>query len=162
MCSRNKMMQDTLASWISGQKKDGKRIDVWIDGLCEPVNPGGTACIGYIIRDHESIVAGGSYIIGKGVGMTNNVAEYTALIYVLREVKRLRLQKELLVIKSDSQLLVNQMNRKWKVKAALIVPLYKLAKDLATGLNYRMEWIPREENEEADRLTRLAYKSSLK
>jgi ribonuclease HI len=159
---KEQMMQGTLSSWISGQKKDGKQIDVWIDGLCEPVNPGGTACIGYVIKDDGATIAEGSYIIGEGVGMTCNVAEYTALIYVLKEVKRLRLQNELLMIKSDSTLLVNQMNRKWKVKAPLILPLHKLANDLATGLNYRIEWIPREENEEADRLTRLAYERSLK
>ena len=43
------------------------------------------------------------------------------------------------MIRSDSQLLVNQMNGKWEVKAPLIAPLYKLAKDLATGLNYRID-----------------------
>jgi ribonuclease HI len=50
----------------------------------------------------------------------------------------------------------------WSVKASLILPLYKVAKNLVNGLHYRIEWVPREENEEADRLTRLAYKKSLK
>lgn len=155
-------MKETLASWTNSPKKDEKSINVWIDGLCEPINPGGTACVGYVIKKDDVTIADGSDVIGKGEGMTNNVAEYTALIYALKEVKRLRLENELLTIRSDSQLLVNQMNRKWAVKASLIIPLYKITKDLANGLNYQIEWIPREENEEADRLTRLAYERSLK
>ena len=102
-------------------------------------------------------IAEGSYVIGKGVGMTNNVAEYTALIYVLKEIRRRGLEKEIVMIRSDANLLVNQMNGKWAVNAPLIVPLHKTAKDLANGLNYQIAWIPREENEEADKLTRLAY-----
>jgi ribonuclease HI len=155
-------MKETLTSWTNSPKKDEKSINIWIDGLCEPINPGGTACIGFVIKKDGVTIAEGSHVIGKGVGMTNNVAEYTALIYALREIKRLRLENELLTIRSDSQLLVNQMNRKWEVKAPLIKPLYKIAKDLANGLNYQIEWIPREENEEADMLTRLAYEKSLK
>lgn len=142
--------------------KGRKQIDIWIDGACEPVNPGGTGCVGYVIKSDGTIIAKQSSIIGKGVGMTSNVAEYTALIYALQKVKQLGLQNELLTIKSDSQLLVNQMNRKWKVKAPLIVPLHKSASELVKDLNYRIEWVPREENEEADRLTRLAYEKSLK
>ncbi len=54
-------------------------IVVHIDGLCEPVNPGGTATFGYVIRDDSgSILASKSGIVGKGPTMTNNVAEYTA------------------------------------------------------------------------------------
>jgi ribonuclease HI len=142
-------------------------IEIWIDGLCQPVNPGGTACYGYIIKRNRKAVDKNCGVIGIGKNMTNNVAEYTALICALREVKRQRLQNELVenelvVIKSDSKLLVNQMNRKWKVKAPLIKPLYKQANDLAALLNYRIEWVPREENQEADRLARIAYERSQK
>lgn len=154
-------MQEALTSWTGSHKKEEKSIDVWIDGLCGPVNPGGTACIGYVIKNGGVTIVEGAYVVGKGVEMTNNVAEYTALIYALKEIKRLGLENKFLTIRSDSQLLVNQMNRKWAVKAPLIVSLYKLAKDLVNRLHYRVEWIPREENEEADRLTRLAYERSL-
>lgn len=155
-------MRETLSRWTNSPKKDEKSINIWIDGLCEPINPGGTASVGYVIKKNDVTIAEGSDVIGKGQGMTNNVAEYTALIYALKEVKRLKLENELLTIRSDSQLLVNQMNRKWAVKAPLIIPLYKIAKDLANGLNIQLEWVSREENEEADRLTRIAYERSLK
>ena len=151
-------MQNTLTNWTN-HKKDEKTIDIWIDGLCEP-NPYGKGCIGYVIKDNGVTIAKGSYVVGEGAEMTNNVAEYQALIYALREIRRLRLETKIIVIRSDSELLVKQMNRRWDVKAPLLLPLYALAKDLANGLHYRIEWIPREENEEADKLTRLAYEGN--
>jgi ribonuclease HI len=155
-------LKESLAIWFDSPKKDEKSINIWIDGLCEPINPGGTACIGFVIKKNGETIAKGCEVIGKGEGMTNNVAEYTALIYSLKEIKRLKLENEFLKIRSDSQLLVNQINRVWSVKAPLIIPLYKITKELANDLHYRIEWVPREENEEADKLTRLAYKRSLK
>ena len=102
------------------------------------------------------------FVVGKGESMTNNVAEYQALIHALIKIKRLCLCSDFIKIKSDSNLLVNEINRLWKVKAPLIVPLHITAKELLTGLHYHVEWIPREKNDEADRLTHLAYEKSLK
>ena len=136
-------------------------IEVWIDGLCEPVNPGGTACTGYVIKAKSETIALSSKVIGTGEGMTNNVAEYTALIYALQEIRKLKLDQEKILIRSDSKLLVEQMNGNWKVKAPLIIPLYHKAKGYAAGLDITIQWIPREENKEADQLTRLAYESNL-
>jgi ribonuclease HI len=136
-------------------------IEVWIDGLCEPFNPGGTACLGYVIKDKSETIARCHNVIGKGEGMTNNVAEYSALIHALQKIRKLDLEEEKIHLRSDSKLLVEQMNGNWKVKASLIIPLYHKAKELAAGLDIVIEWIPREENEEADKLTRLAYDSTL-
>lgn len=136
-------------------------IEVWIDGLCEPVNPGGTACIGYIIKQSWKTLAKGSEVIGTGEGMTNNVAEYTALIRALKEIRKLELEKEKVLVRSDSKLLVNQMNGNWKVKAPLVLPLYHKVKVLAAGIDLTIQWIPREENEEADGLARNAYERAL-
>ena len=137
-------------------------IEIWIDGSCEPINPGGTGCIGYIIKNNGATIAVGSQTVGKGEGMTNNVAEYYALIYALKEIRRLKLENEDVLVRSDSQLLVNQMNRKWKVHATHILRLVHEARNLAPLSRFRIEWISREENEEADQLARSAYKKSLK
>ena len=153
-------MQKTLANWTS-HEKDEKTIDVWIDGLCEP-NPGGIGCIGFVIKENGVAIAQGSCDVGKGPKMTNNVAEYQALIHALREIRRLNMEEKNIVVRSDSELLVKQMKRLWRVKAPLIVPLYAEAKNLAKGLHYRIEWIPREENTEADELTRVAFERSTK
>ena len=134
-------------------------IEVWIDGSCYPVNPGGTACAGYVIKRKGQTIAKGSKIVGKGKEMTNNVAEYTALIAVLEELRKRQLHNEEIIIKSDSQLLVNQINGNWKVKSQLLYPLYREAKKQIANYNLKIKWIPRELNEEADEMSRIAFKS---
>jgi ribonuclease HI len=134
-------------------------IEVWTDGLCEPINPGGTGCAGYVIKKNSKVVEQGSESLGASKDMTNNVAEYSALIRALQAIKKLGFDKEKILLRSDSKLLVSQMKGKWKVRGARIVPLYSEATELAKGLDMIFQWIPREENEEADRLCRVAYES---
>lgn len=134
-------------------------IEVWIDGSCYPVNPGGTACTGYVMKRNGLIIAKGSKIVGKGRGMTNNFAEYKALIAVLEEIRKRQLNNEEIIIKSDSKLLVYQMNGTWKVKSQFIYPLYKEAKNRAVNFNLKIKWIPRELNKEADEMSRVAFSS---
>jgi len=136
-------------------------IEVWTDGLCEPVNPASarTACLGFVIKRDGKTISEGSEVIGTGESMTNNVAEYTALIRVLERIRRLRLDKEKIVLMSDSQLVVGQMAWGWKVKKEHLLPLYTKAKILAAEMDVAFKLVPREENEEADKLCRLAYES---
>jgi ribonuclease HI len=134
-------------------------IEVWTDGLCEPINPGGTGCAGYVIKKNGKVVEQGSESLGASKDMTNNVAEYSALIRSLQVIKRLGLDKEKILLRSDSKLLVSQMKGKWKVRGTRIVPLHSKAAELTKGLDIVFHWIPREENEEADRLCRVAYES---
>ena len=147
---------------IELERKKSEMIEVWIDGCCMPVNPEGTACLGYVMKRNGMVIAQGSQIVGEGKGMTSNVAEYHALIRALEEIHQRKFENETILIKSDSNLLVNQMNEDWKVKAPLIKPLYWKARRLTTGLKLKLEWIPRELNEEADELSRVAYKDKLK
>jgi ribonuclease HI len=132
-------------------------IKVWIDGACLPKNPEGTACIGYVIKKKGKTLTKRYAVIGKGKGMTNNVAEYSALIRALKRIRKLELENEKVLVSSDSQLLVNQMQGNYKIKAKLLLPLYEKAKRLSKDIDLTLRWIPREENEEADRLTREAY-----
>ena len=134
-------------------------IEVWIDGLCEPVNPGGIACTGYLIKKDGKVLAKTSEVIGRGKGMTNNVAEYTALIRAVEKIVQLGLARQEILVRSDSRLIVNQMNGNWEVKAPLILPLYKKAKMTTTTMNIKFNWVPREQNTEADALCRTAYES---
>ena len=44
---------------------------VYVDGLCEPVNPGGTATYGYVIRNEAGrVIARKSGVVGKGPEMS--------------------------------------------------------------------------------------------
>ncbi len=90
--------------------------------------------------------------LGKYLGRaTNNVAEYYALITALdyatsHDIRGLR-------VRSDSELLVRQMQGRYKVKSAELRPLYERALKLARGLDYfAIEYVPREHNRDADRL----------
>lgn len=130
--------------------------------MCEPVNPGGTACYAYIIKRSWKVIDKDYGIIGTGAEMTNNVAEYTALIQAMQKVKSLGLDNEKIVVRSDSRLVAEGMSKNWKIKAPRVLPLYTMAKMLASNMDITFEWIPREQNEETDGLCRLAYESTQK
>jgi len=132
-------------------------IVVYVDGLCEPMNPGGTATYGYIVRNETDVVRRLG-VVGHGPKMSNNVAEYAALCEALTFQVRKKLITIPTEVRSDSRLLVNQMNGNWKVRKGLYVQRYLEAKDLAGQFErITFKWIPREENEEADALSRGAY-----
>lgn len=90
--------------------------------------------------------------IGKYLGReTNNVAEYYALISALDYAAAQGLQR--LRVNSDSELLVRQMQGRYKVKSPDLRPLYERALKLARSLEYfAIQHVPREANRDADRL----------
>ena len=129
-------------------------ITASIDGLTEPRNPG-TGAYGYVVYEGKKKLAEGGGLAGYDV--TNNYAEYTALVEVLKKLKELKTEGDI-VIRSDSQLLVSQMSGGWKVKGGAYLGKLKEAKDLLKEFSsVKFEWIPREQNEEADLLSRIAY-----
>jgi ribonuclease HI len=119
-------------------------------------NPG-PASYAVILRDPNGKVV---LELGKKFGRdTNNVAEYYALLAALdyavtHGVKALR-------IRSDSELLVRQMQGRYKVKSADLKPLHERAAKLSRQLEYFViEHVPREMNRDADALANLALDSS--
>ena len=122
--------------------------------VSEPTNPG-TGTFGYVIYDSVRKLAEGSGLAGHNV--TSNFAEYTALAEALKRLMALGVEGDVL-IRSDSKLLVGHMSEGWKVKGGMYVEKLKEVRDLMKGFgSIRFEWIPREENQEADLLTRIAY-----
>ncbi len=115
-------------------------------------NPGPASYAVIIRRPDGSVV----YQLGKYLGRaTNNVAEYFALITALdycasTNILRLR-------VRSDSELLVRQMQGRYKVKSASLKPLHERALRQSKSLAYfAIEHIPRELNSEADALANTA------
>jgi ribonuclease HI len=102
-----------------------------------------------MIRDGRGeIVARLKKYIGR---MTNNVAEYYALIAALDYAQSHGIRA--LRIESDSELLVNQMRGRYKVKSADLRPLFERAHKMSLALDsFRIEHVYREENREADAL----------
>jgi len=129
-------------------------VTVYVDGLAEPKNPG-TGTYGFLIYDGAKKLAEGSGLAGYEV--TSNFAEYTALAEALKRLGALHIEGDVLV-RSDSKLLVGHMSEGWKVKGGMYLEKLKEVRDLMKEFgSIRFEWIPREQNGEADLLTRIAY-----
>lgn len=141
---------------------------VYFDGLCEPCNPGGVATYGYVIyqdRDALSVkIKSNAQILGEGEGMTNNVAEYSGLMgaasWLSENVVKIKAacNREKIIIRGDSQIVINQMKGVWKVRSKTSQHFVPLIWKLLDGYDVTFEWIPREENKEADMLSSMAYK----
>jgi ribonuclease HI len=136
------------------------QIEVYFDGLCQPVNPGGIACYAYVVRKDGHTVHSDSGLAAEpfSKGASNNVAEYTALIKALEWLIANGYTSARVEVKSDSQLVVKQLSGEYRVKAKQIVPLFQKAAVLMKKFsNIAIQWVPREKNIEADRLTEKAY-----
>lgn len=137
---------------------------MYFDGLCQPVNPGGIACYAFIIKRDDDTIHRDYGVAAEPFSpeSTNNVAEYTALAKALEWLVANKFTSEKILIKSDSQLVVNQMNGQYKIKAKKIIPLYKRVVLLKNKFSdVEIDWVPREQNREADRLTNIAYNKAL-
>ena len=90
--------------------------------------------------------------LAKNIGReTNNVAEYYALLAALDYATSHNISA--LRIRSDSELLVRQMQGRYKVKSADLKPLYERASKMAKQLGYfAIEHVRRELNRDADAL----------
>ena len=131
-------------------------ISLYFDGLCRPRNPGGIATYGYVVYQDGKKVKSGSGVIGSGIGMTNNVAEYSALKRAVEWVSRNCVDDEI-VIKGDSQLVIHQMSGIWQIKSETSKKFVPEIRRLLEGRKTRFIWIPREQNTEADLLSNIAY-----
>jgi ribonuclease HI len=117
------------------------------DGLSKG-NPG-TAAIGATIKDERGKMLA---TISKRIGITtNNVAEYQALIAALQ--KALKLGGTQVIIRADSELMIRQLNGRYKIKSEGLKPLYiEVTQLLAKFETVSLKHIPREQNSEADKL----------
>jgi len=112
-------------------------------------NPG-EAGIGIIVKDEagKQFLSLNSYI-GRA---TNNIAEYTALLILLTRMKEIACDR--LIVHSDSELIVRQLNGQYKVKNSELKKYHTQIVKLIRHLPFKVEvkHIPREQNKEADML----------
>lgn len=116
-------------------------------------NPG-PASIGFVIYDLKGNIISKC---GKPIGIqTNNYAEYSALIEGLKEVLRLSPRK--ISIEADSELMVKQVKKEYKVKDFALIELYGQVNELLNQLKgkWEIKHIARAQNHEADELCNLA------
>ena len=125
------------------------KITIYCDGGSRG-NPG-PAAIGIYIKQ---LNRGYSKFLGKA---TNNEAEYQSVIFALKKIKHLiggeKAKKLEIEIKTDSELIVKQLNGEYKIKKQNLMPFFIEIQNLKQDFNkVNFIHIPREENKEADRM----------
>ncbi len=129
-----------------------KTAKLYSDGASSG-NPGRAGAGFVIFSDGKKIFENKIYLGIK----TNNEAEYIAAIKCLKSARKMGFQN--IVLFSDSQLLVNQITGKYKVKNDRLKPLHR---SMILLLNQFKQWnivhIYREKNKIADRLAKQAIK----
>jgi ribonuclease HI len=132
----------------------------WFDGACGPVNPGGKATFGVVVKARDGTVLLREHgYVGQGSGMSNNVAEYAGVLQVLKYLAPRPPGR--VTIHGDSNLVINQLRGKWRVRKGLYVSIAIEAKALLAhlhGLGWQLNlcWIPRAQNKECDKLSKKA------
>ncbi len=114
--------------------------------------PPGPAGIGAPVTDEGGALLGE---VARGIGeTTNNVAEYTAVIEGLALAEELGAKA--VTLRSDSQLLINQLTGRYRVKSEHLQPLHRRVRSLAAGFErISFEHVPREQNSAADALANI-------
>lgn len=132
-------------------KPNLKKLNIYIDGAARG-NPG-PAGAGIVVTDSSgNAIKNISRYVGN---TTNNVAEYTALIFGMEEVHNLGAKE--LTINTDSELLAKQLGGEYKVKNSALRDLYtKIMQMLKSFDEVRINQIKRQENKGADKLANKA------
>ena len=130
-----------------------KILEIFIDGACQP-NPG-KGGIGIFIKSSDFQE---KYSFTLKDEVTNNIAEYEALIKCLNFIKNKFMKFDEIVIYTDSKLVCMQFNKFWKCKDLKLQQLLNNARLIYSELNVniKLKHIPRELNTEADALAKSA------
>ena len=134
-----------------------ERVTISADGASSG-NPG-PAAIGATIKDKQGKLVAR---ISRDIGIaTNNQAEYQAIIFALKKVRLLfgkkPAKKMEIELFSDSELIINQLNRRYKIKEedlqSLFIKVWNLTLDFKQVI---FKHIVRVKNKEADYLVNQA------
>ncbi len=121
-------------------------------------NPG-HAGYGALVRDPDTgrILVEKAAYIGKA---SNNVAEYSGLVSGLELAREIN-PRAAVHVKMDSKLVVEQMSGRWQIKHADMKVLAAKARKVLDPRRVTYEWIPRERNKDADRLSNEAMDAGM-
>ena len=126
------------------------RLQAWTDGGGGSSTPDPEAYIGVLVVDESTgkVLCRHAQCIGR---TTHNVAEYTAVLTAVRFAVEAGAQS--LHVKTDSALVVNQINGQFQVTKPHLAALLEEVRETAKPLDFQIEWISRDENTAADALT---------
>jgi ribonuclease HI len=138
------------------------KLTLYFDGLCEPKNPGGIPVYAFIVLDssNERVLAQEAGLAGEPwvESATHNLAEYTAAIKGVKWAKEHSSTEELSIY-GDSELVIRQLNKVYRVKSPRMLPLYTELTGLLKGLAWKAVWVPRNDNSESDKLANDFYEA---
>ncbi len=136
--------------WLYFIMDNSKIIQIYCDGASKG-NPGpaGAGSIAYL---NDQVL----YELSEYLGIqTNNFAEYSALLLSLKKLLEIFSDPEeyQLEIYMDSELVVKQLNREYKIKSKNLIEIYyEILNLLKKFKQYTISYIPREKNKIADKL----------
>jgi ribonuclease HI len=137
--------------------ENDKEWRLMVDGAARG-NPGQAGCGAAIYDENDTVVKELYRYLGHS---TNNVAEYEGLLLGLDAL--IALGQKRIVVQSDSQLLVRQLNGEYRVRDEKLKTLYHRALALLRRFDScRILHVPREMNRLADRLANRAIDEALK
>jgi uncharacterized repeat protein (TIGR04076 family) len=115
-------------------------------------NPGPAGAGVSIADDKGREVFAAGFFLGR---KTNNQAEYAGLLQALKVFQTAG--AESIRILTDSELMAHQINGIYRVKSEDLIPLCKEARELLSGFGeWKVQYIPREQNRLADKLVNQA------
>lgn len=120
---------------------------LFIDGASRK-NPGNAGAGIYLLKNDEVVLKKGYFLGNK----TNNQAEYLALLLGIFYAKKYVQKNDLLLIFSDSELLVKHMKGEYKIRNAELKLLFDFAFIVLDGLHYSFCHVLRDYNVHADAL----------
>lgn len=124
-------------------------IECFFDGACKgnQFAAKGPMWAAYVIGDEEHVHEIPDLPSAAGPLRSNNIAEYQALILLLRRLRQLKPRPGTrFAVSGDSQLVVYQTLGRYHVQDAKLLPLHQEARRLAADLPVTFRWVPREQN----------------
>jgi ribonuclease HI len=147
-----------------------KKIFVNFDGLCEPANPAGIPCYGFIVKNENATVSYREYglvnsVIPFSPQANSNAAEYGSAIKAMEWLVENGYANDNeeyeILVRGDCQLILRKLkSRDYSPRAARMSSMYDKAIMLRSKFvpdSIRFEWVKRDENKEADELAKEAY-----
>jgi ribonuclease HI len=136
-------------------------VEVHFDGACAPPRGGGVATFGfhlegagYLHEDH------GLAVRPFSEHATNNVAEYIAAIRALEWLAQQGYTSDVVLV-GDSQLVIRQMQGEYEVRAEHLKAYHEhLTRLLRKFRRVEFRWVPREQNDRADALSKMALQDA--
>jgi len=145
----------TGGSGTSGAKRTHHDEYVLFFDGCSKNNPGPSGAGAVLYHNGVEIWSTAVFV---GHKETNNVAEYTGMIVGIKRAVEMGIRR--LVVKGDSNLVVQQMNGKFRVNADHIKPLHATAKNIIRNFDsIQFVHVYRHLNQRADELSNMGIES---